>query len=262
MAKSEGQVTQHVWCWVHFRLVHSYFIALAFRSKETKFLVTTGDGKFYSNGIDLEWLNGCDSHEDTTKFIRGFNELLIRMMTFPMPTVAALNGEHMCKLSNQDRTKTLQGEGLEHLSIPTCAPLIFLRNIPSFRMTKCSQKDEIYQISNAFPATIRNPNFKISHGAIIPSMQHTGWPQGFMQAASTNELYGQPRVLGKPVHYHSIRENRHLLLICLAYLCYSVPVYGQKKNESRDRVISFVKRQHILACSAAHEDCYDTRYHM
>ena len=168
MAKSEGQVAQHVWCWVHFRLVHSYFIALAFRSKETKFLVTTGDGKFYSNGIDLEWLNGCDSHEDTTKFIRGFSELLIRMMTFPMPTVAALNGERMCKLSNQDRTKKLQGEGLEHLSVPTCGPLIFLRNIPSFRMTKCSQKDEIYQISNAFPATIRNPNFKISHGTINP----------------------------------------------------------------------------------------------
>lgn len=53
-------------------------------------LVTVGDGKFYSNGLDLEWLG---SHTDeAVKYVATVHELLARMLALPVPTVAAVNG--------------------------------------------------------------------------------------------------------------------------------------------------------------------------
>ncbi len=52
-------------------------------------LVTTGTGKFYSNGLDLEWLS---SAEDPAGFMDQVHRLLVRLLTFPAVTVAAVNG--------------------------------------------------------------------------------------------------------------------------------------------------------------------------
>jgi enoyl-CoA hydratase/carnithine racemase len=53
-------------------------------------LVTTGSGKFYSNGFDLGWLGSeC---EDSPGFIRRVQRLFARLLTFPKPTIAAVNG--------------------------------------------------------------------------------------------------------------------------------------------------------------------------
>jgi enoyl-CoA hydratase/carnithine racemase len=53
-------------------------------------LVTTGNGKFYSNGLDLEWLL---SHTDAAeRYVTDVHTLFARLLTFPIPTVAALNG--------------------------------------------------------------------------------------------------------------------------------------------------------------------------
>jgi len=54
-------------------------------------LVTTGEGKFYSNGLDLEWMAG-QSKEQVGRHIDAVHETFLRMLTFPMITVAALNG--------------------------------------------------------------------------------------------------------------------------------------------------------------------------
>ena len=53
-------------------------------------LITTGLGKFYSNGLDLEWLmaNG----DRTQWYVGQVQELFSRVLTFPLPTVAAVNG--------------------------------------------------------------------------------------------------------------------------------------------------------------------------
>jgi enoyl-CoA hydratase/carnithine racemase len=53
-------------------------------------LVTTGDGKFYSNGLDLAWM-GTDG-VDAIAFVRTLHKLLGRVLAFPRPTVAAING--------------------------------------------------------------------------------------------------------------------------------------------------------------------------
>lgn len=55
-------------------------------------LVTTGgDDKFYSNGLDLAWMGG-DGAKDAPEFVKTVHKLFGRMLTFPLPTVAAING--------------------------------------------------------------------------------------------------------------------------------------------------------------------------
>lgn len=55
-------------------------------------LVTTGaETKFYSNGLDLEWLSG-DGKTEKPQFIASVSNLFVRMLSFPIPTVAAING--------------------------------------------------------------------------------------------------------------------------------------------------------------------------
>jgi enoyl-CoA hydratase/carnithine racemase len=53
-------------------------------------LATVGGGKFYSNGLDLEWLGGHP--ERLGSYVGRVHALLSRMLTLPVPTVAALNG--------------------------------------------------------------------------------------------------------------------------------------------------------------------------
>jgi Delta3-Delta2-enoyl-CoA isomerase len=53
-------------------------------------LVTTGDGKFYSNGMDLDWLATVPSQAGD--YLRAIYRLLGRVLGFPAITVAAVNG--------------------------------------------------------------------------------------------------------------------------------------------------------------------------
>jgi enoyl-CoA hydratase/carnithine racemase len=53
-------------------------------------LVTTGEGKFFSNGLDLDWLMG--GGEGTEGFIDEVHRLLGRVLGFDTVTVAAVNG--------------------------------------------------------------------------------------------------------------------------------------------------------------------------
>ena len=53
-------------------------------------LVTTGDGKFYSNGLDLDWLAAAG--QDAAGFVDDVHRLLGRVIGFPAVTVAAING--------------------------------------------------------------------------------------------------------------------------------------------------------------------------
>jgi enoyl-CoA hydratase/carnithine racemase len=53
-------------------------------------LVTTGSGRFYSNGLDLDWLAGAG--DEARGFIEDVHRLLGRLLGFPAMTVAAVNG--------------------------------------------------------------------------------------------------------------------------------------------------------------------------
>jgi Delta3-Delta2-enoyl-CoA isomerase len=53
-------------------------------------LVTTATGKFFSNGLDLDWLmaNG----DQAESYVGSVHALLARVLTLPVPTVAAIGG--------------------------------------------------------------------------------------------------------------------------------------------------------------------------
>lgn len=53
-------------------------------------LVTTGSGKFYSNGLDVSEADG--PVELGPEYVRLLQELYRRLLVLPMPTVAAVNG--------------------------------------------------------------------------------------------------------------------------------------------------------------------------
>ncbi len=59
-------------------------------SGAAKALVTTGSGKFYSNGLDLDWLAAHSDQGDW--YIDQVQQLLARVLVAPVPTVAAVNG--------------------------------------------------------------------------------------------------------------------------------------------------------------------------
>jgi len=61
------------------------------RASTPSALVTTGSGKFYSNGLDLTWIGGPEC-TDRPEFIRNVQRLLARLLVFPRPMVAAING--------------------------------------------------------------------------------------------------------------------------------------------------------------------------
>jgi enoyl-CoA hydratase/carnithine racemase len=57
-------------------------------------LVSTGEGKFFSNGLALEWMMQGNSEDPgrSHRTLEAVYALLARVLTFPLPTVAAVNG--------------------------------------------------------------------------------------------------------------------------------------------------------------------------
>lgn len=53
-------------------------------------LVTVGEGKYYTNGLDLEWLMSAGA--EAAGFIEDAEHILGRILAFPAITVAAING--------------------------------------------------------------------------------------------------------------------------------------------------------------------------
>ncbi|OBH07096.1 MULTISPECIES: enoyl-CoA hydratase-related protein [unclassified Mycobacterium] len=53
-------------------------------------LVTTAGGKFYTNGLDLDWL--AAHAEQGQPYVARVQALLARVLTFPIPTAAAVTG--------------------------------------------------------------------------------------------------------------------------------------------------------------------------
>jgi enoyl-CoA hydratase/carnithine racemase len=56
-------------------------------------LVTVGGTeKFYSNGLDLAWLGSGEGRDSAATFVQEVIALFARFLTFPIPSVAAMNG--------------------------------------------------------------------------------------------------------------------------------------------------------------------------
>lgn len=60
------------------------------KSPEPRALVIAATGKFFSNGLDLDWLLAHD--DQAGDYVSSVQELFARVLTLPMVTVAALQG--------------------------------------------------------------------------------------------------------------------------------------------------------------------------
>jgi enoyl-CoA hydratase/carnithine racemase len=61
------------------------------RSEDHGALVIVGEGKFFSNGLDLEWM-GAAPPGGAEDVLRRVHALFARLLVFPTATVAAVNG--------------------------------------------------------------------------------------------------------------------------------------------------------------------------
>ncbi|GAA3216838.1 enoyl-CoA hydratase/isomerase family protein [Actinocorallia longicatena] len=53
-------------------------------------LVTTGVGKFFSNGLDLDWVGA--NPDGMGAYVHRIQDVFARLLSLPIPTVAAVNG--------------------------------------------------------------------------------------------------------------------------------------------------------------------------
>ena len=77
--------------------LHSIMLNSICSNSDATALVTTGEGKFYSNGFDLGWVyllkqNYLEEQHELRFVFEHFHKLELRLMAFPLPTVAAING--------------------------------------------------------------------------------------------------------------------------------------------------------------------------
>ncbi|MEE4384156.1 MAG: enoyl-CoA hydratase-related protein [Pseudomonadales bacterium] len=95
-------------------------------------VTTSASEKFFSNGLDLDWLAAEGEHRggDRDVFAPEFMALMARIITFPIPTVAAINGHgfgagmmvalcHDVRLMRADRGFLCANEMQLGLRIPT-----------------------------------------------------------------------------------------------------------------------------------------------
>lgn len=107
------------------------------------FITASDDPKFFSNGLDLEWIRSNGGHPggDRTVFGPEIMALFARMITFPMPTVCALNGHafgagfmialcHDERIMRQDRGFLCANEIELGMTIPEPELALFRHKIP------------------------------------------------------------------------------------------------------------------------------------
>ncbi|MFT5209479.1 MAG: enoyl-CoA hydratase/carnithine racemase [Flavobacterium sp.] len=114
------------------------------RSEGPAALITIGgEEKFYSNGLDLEWLRSPAERSDAgdpTNF--HFMELMGRMITMPIPTIAAVNGHafgagfmfalcHDYRLMRSDRGYICANEMQLGMAIPSPELSLFRHKLPA-----------------------------------------------------------------------------------------------------------------------------------
>jgi len=100
--------------------------------------------KFFSNGLDLEWISTKGEHRggDRAAFGAEFMEVMGRIITLPVPTVAALNGHtfgagfmcalgHDVRLMREDRGYLCANELQIGMTIPVPEIALFRHKIPA-----------------------------------------------------------------------------------------------------------------------------------
>lgn len=107
-------------------------------------VTTSASEKFFSNGLDLDWVRDPAAHPaagDRAPFADEFMKLMARIMTFPIPTIAAINGHafgagfmlslcHDLRFMRADRGFVCANEMQLGLAIPAPELALFRHKLP------------------------------------------------------------------------------------------------------------------------------------
>jgi enoyl-CoA hydratase/carnithine racemase len=106
-------------------------------------VTTSANAKFFSNGLDLEWMQSTGAHRggDRTVFAGEFMALMGRLITLPIPTVCAINGHafgaglmaalcHDVRIMREDRGFACANEMQLGMAIPRPELALFRHKIP------------------------------------------------------------------------------------------------------------------------------------
>jgi Delta3-Delta2-enoyl-CoA isomerase len=107
-------------------------------------VTTSASEKFFSNGLDLDWVRDPAAHPaagDRAPFADEFMKLMARIITFPIPTIAAINGHafgagfmlalcHDVRLMRADRGFICANEMQLGLTIPAPELALFRHKLP------------------------------------------------------------------------------------------------------------------------------------
>jgi enoyl-CoA hydratase/carnithine racemase len=106
-------------------------------------VTTSASEKFFSNGLDLEWRMSEGDHRGGNRDVFGpeFMTLMGRIITFPVPTIAAINGHafgaglmcalcHDIRLMREDRGFACANEVEIGMVIPNPELALFRHKLP------------------------------------------------------------------------------------------------------------------------------------
>ena len=146
-------------------------------------LTTSSSEKFFSNGLDLEWLNDNGDHPGGDRKVFGaeFMALMGRIITLPLPSVAVINGHafgagFMCALCHdirfmrEDRGFACANEVQIGMVIPNPELALFRHKLPMnafFETVQLSRRwkarsSTCYSSPAGLPTT---PTFSTAHTA-------------------------------------------------------------------------------------------------
>jgi enoyl-CoA hydratase/carnithine racemase len=108
-------------------------------------VTTSASEKFFSNGLDLDWVKDPESYPaagDRAAFGPEFMGLMSRIMTFPMPTICAINGHafgagfmaalcHDVRFMRADRGFLCANELQIGMTIPSPELALFKHKLPA-----------------------------------------------------------------------------------------------------------------------------------
>ena len=131
-------------------------------------ITSSSDPKFFSNGLDLEWIQEPEKHPkggDREVFGEEFMYLMGRIITLPIPTICAINGHafgagfmlslsHDVRIMREDRGFLCANEMQLGLEIPRPELALFRHKIPANSFFETVQLSKRWTGSAAFDAGI------------------------------------------------------------------------------------------------------------
>ena len=131
-------------------------------------ITSSANPKFFSNGLDLDWIQSPESHPnggDREVFGEEFMYLMGRMITLPIPTVCAINGHafgagfmfalsHDVRIMREDRGFLCANEMQLGLPIPRPELALFKHKVPANAFFETVQLSRRWTGSEALNAGI------------------------------------------------------------------------------------------------------------